>query len=116
MSIFETSRAKPKGTLSAVKDFWTEYPSRFAAEWHLRFPGKRQAPAREIFGHRASSASPNRSAPSDAPAPSAPLSPWRATAGATSGPTAKPPVGPEEFFDRAQEARAACSPLGGKIW
>ena len=79
MSLFETSGAKPKGTLSAVKDFWAEYPSRFAAEWHLRFPGKRQAPAREIFGHLASSASPNRSAPSDAPAPSAPLSPWRAT-------------------------------------
>jgi hypothetical protein len=116
--LFPTATAKPSGTLAQVKAYWNAYPETFSREWHLRFPGKRSAPAREVFPHLSSAApvaAPNRSV-SDAPAPSAPLSPWRATAGATSGPTAKPPVGPEEFFDRAQEARAACSPLGGKIW
>jgi hypothetical protein len=120
------SAAPRKGDLAAVRDFWAEYPSRFASAWHQLHPGKRQPAAQEIFSHLASSASsaapvaaPTRSAPTNrAAAPSAPRPRLggHAVSGVTSGRTAIPPVRPEEFFDRAQEARSAVSPLGGKIW
>jgi hypothetical protein len=87
------SAAQPQGALSAVKDYWAEYPTRFASAWHSRFPGQRSGAATELFPHLPTSAKPRVG---DAVAPVS---------------SAKPLTG--VFFDPAQTARAHCSPLGG---
>jgi hypothetical protein len=130
-----SSTARPQGVMSAVKDFWAEYPDRFARA--LRPPARRSA-AEEVYGYLALDRSPRTGNPRTSSAGaatssartaqhspvvragdfsqqrSAPQAPWRASAGA---------VGPQPvsmsgggFIDPAQQARAHVSPLGGKVW
>jgi hypothetical protein len=99
MSIFETSGAPRKGTNAQVVEYWREtYP----AAMSRAFPRARQAASAELFPHLPTSV---RLFPVEGkkpvPIPS-PAHPHQRERGL--------------FVDPAQQARAACSPLGGKIW
>lgn len=94
--LFPTA-AQPKGDLSAVKDYWAEYPSRFASQWRRAFPGPRQTAASEIFPHLPS-------APRTVEGTRLP------TPGRVPAHQARPGA---SFIDAAQRARGATSPLGG---
>jgi hypothetical protein len=113
--LFPTAAQPPIGTLAQVKAYWDAYPDTFSAAWHSRFPGKRSAPAQEVFPHLASSASAPERIPR-APALAAPKAP--ALEGTRAGALRPAPASTHRqerglFVDPQQTERGACSPLGG---
>lgn len=130
-----SSATRPQSTMSAVKDYWAEYPDRFARA--LRPPARRTA-AEELYSHlaldrsprtgnpRTSSAGSATSSARAAPSPavragdfsqqrSAPQAPWRASA-RVDGPARSLHGELGTFFSAAEAQRAHVSPLGGKVW
>jgi hypothetical protein len=124
-----SSAAAPQGVMSAVKDYWANYPDAMARA--LR-PEPRASAAQEVYRHLP--ASPIRTGPSSSgvATSSARVAHSPARAGAFLARGSAPPSslrarsgadGPHPvsmsgggFFSDAEAARGCVSPLGNRVW
>jgi hypothetical protein len=106
-----SSTARAQSTMSAVKDYWANYPDR--VQRALR-PPPRASAAREMFPHLSASPTPS-SAPATAPRPVAAPARTHSPVRAVGSRSSFSMVASGSFFSEREAARGAVSPLDGRV-